>query len=187
MDDIEIIDMYWERDQKAIYYTSQKYEVYCYKVAVNILKNKEDSEECVNDTWLAAWNEMPPKRPDILKLFLARITRNSAINALKSRMARKRFASEGIVALEELSECIGDGKDISSELEAKELEASIGRFVSQLPEREGNIFARRYFYTEKIKIIASEYGLTKHNVTVILHRTRIKLRNYLIKEGFIDG
>lgn len=126
MDDKEIIDMYWERDQKAIYYTTQKYENYCFAIAKNILANREDSEECVNDTWLTAWNEMPPKRPNVLKLFLARITRNSAINRLKARTAKKRLGKETAFAIEELSECIGDGKDITSELEAKELEKTIG-------------------------------------------------------------
>ena len=98
MDDKEIIDMYWKRDQKAIYYTTQKYESYCFAIAKNILTCREDSEECVNDTWLTAWNEMPPKKPDILKLFLARITRNSAINRLKAMTAKKRSGKEAAVA-----------------------------------------------------------------------------------------
>ena len=186
MDDKEIIDMYWKRDQKAIYYTTQKYENYCFAIAKNILTNREDSEECVNDTWLTAWNEMPPKRPNVLKLFLARITRNSAINKLKARTAKKRLGKETDFVLEELSECIGDGKDITGELEAKELEKTIGEYVGGLPEREGDIFTRRYFFTDSIKTISIRYGITPHNVSVILQRTREKLKKYLKKEGYID-
>ena len=186
MDDKEIIDMYWKRDQKAIYYTTQKYESYCFAIAKNILTCREDSEECVNDTWLTAWNEMPPKKPDILKLFLARITRNSAINRLKAMTAKKRSGKEAAVAIEELSECVGDGKDISNELEAKELEKTIGVYVSQLPVREGDIFTRRYFFTDSIKTIATRYGITPHNVSVILQRVRASLKEYLKKEGYID-
>ena len=119
MDDNDIIDLYWKRDQKAITYTTQKYEGYCSKIANNILDSREDSEECVNDTWLTAWNEMPPKRPNYLKLFLARIVRNIAVNVLEARMAKKRFGRETLLPLEELSECVGDGKSIEDELEAK--------------------------------------------------------------------
>lgn len=186
MDDNDIIDLYWKRDQKAITYTTQKYEGYCYKIANNILDSREDSEECVNDTWLTAWNEMPPKRPNYLKLFLARIVRNIAVNVLEARMAKKRFGRETLLPLEELSECVGDGKSIEDELEAKELEKCIGRFVSELPEREGNLFTRRYFFSESIKAIAKGYGLTPHNATVILGRTRSKLREYLKQEGYLD-
>ena len=186
MDDHKIIEMYWNRDQKAIYYTSQKYEGYCYSIAFNILNNKEDSEESVNDTWLAVWNDIPPQRPNIFKLFLARITRNLAINVLKAKKTRKRSAGEGGLVLEELSECVSDGRDIAGELEAKELESAIGTFVAGLPEREGDIFIRRYFYVEKVKDIALEYKIKSHNVTMILQRTRTKLKEYLIKEGYIN-
>lgn len=186
MDDREIIEMYWKRDQKAIYYTSQKYEGYCYSIVYNILKNKEDSEESVNDTWLAVWNDIPPKRPNVFRMFLARITRNRAINVLKAKVAVKRRGGEGVLVLEELSECVSDGRDIAGELEAKELERAIGTFVAGLPEREGDIFIRRYFYVEKVKNIAFQYKFKGHNVTEILRRTRAKLKEYLIKEGFID-
>ena len=100
--------------------------------------------------------------------------------------AKKRSGKEAAVALEELSECVGDGKDISNELEAKELEKTIGVYVSQLPVREGDIFTRRYFFTDSIKTIALRYGITPHNVSVILQRVRVSLKEYLKKEGYID-
>ena len=186
MDDREIIDLYWERDQKAIHYTAQKYERYCYSIAYSILNNNEDSEECVNDTLKKAWDSIPPKKPNKLKLFLARITRNLAIDLLRANLAQKRYGKESQLALEELSECICAGDDLCGELEAKELEKRIERFVNELPEREGNIFARRYFFNNSIKEISDGYGLTPHNVSVILQRTRNKLKNYLIEEGFIN-
>lgn len=186
MDDREIIDLYWNRDQKAIHYTTQKYEKYCYSIAYKILNNNEDSEECVNDTWKKTWDSIPPNKPNKFKLFLARITRNLAIDILRANLAQKRYGKESQLALEELSECICAGNDLCGELEAKELEKRIERFVNELPEREGNIFARRYFFNNSIKEISDGYGLTTHNVSVILQRTRNKLKNYLIEEGFIN-
>lgn len=229
MDDKDIVNLYWKRDEAAIKISQEKYGVYLKNIAINILHSTEDSEECVNDTWLrawnsippqkpnrlalyfgkitrnlaidryrkeksqkynagetwlAVWNDIPPQRPNVFKMFLARITRNLAINVLKANKARKRSACEGGLVLEELAECVSDGRDIARELEAKELESAIGTFVAGLPEWEGDIFIRRYFYVEKIKDIALEYKIKSHNVTMILQRTRTKLKEYLIKEGY---
>lgn len=185
MDDEKIIEMYFDRNQKAVEETEKKYGRYCFSLAARILANKEDSEECVNDTWLSAWNSIPPQRPKYLKMFLAKITRNKALNRLKADNTKKRGKGEVPLIYEELSECIGDGRDIESDIIAKELGLTIKNFVFSLPEREGNIFVRRYFFMECVKNIAEKYGMTPGNVSVILNRTRNKLKEHLISNDFI--
>ena len=186
MVDIDIVEMYWKRDERALQYSEKKYKAYCLKIADNILNNKEDSEECVNDALLVAWNEIPPKRPGSFRMFLARITRNGAINRLKSYTAQKRHGVEAHMTIEELSETVTGGTDVEGEVIAGELKECIGQFVEGLSEREGDIFTRRYFFTESIDEISKAYGLTGHAVSVILDRARKKLRAHLVKEGYIN-
>lgn len=184
MEDSQIIELYWQKNSEAISETNRKYGSYCFTIANRILHNHEDSEECVNDTWLHAWNTIPPQKPEKLRIFLAKITRNLSFNRFNAKVAKKRGGGETALVLDELSECLVSETDVENAYAAKELGQCIRRFVKNLPEREGNIFVRRYFFTEPIAIIAKQYGLSRNNVMVILSRTRKKLKAELIKEGF---
>ncbi len=186
MDDRRIIELYWQRDAQAIAESNGKYGGYCFAIANNILSSSEDAEEGVNDTWLRAWNAMPPKRPDRLRLFFARIVRNISFNRYEAIKAKKRGGGEISLVLDELSECIAAETDIEGEYQARELGRSIRRFVSGLPAREADIFVRRYFFTEPVAAIARRFGLTENNTAVILSRTRRKLRACLEREGYFD-
>ena len=185
MADRRIIDLYWQRDENAVRETDAVYGAYCCAIARNILGSREDAEECVSDTWLQAWNSVPPQRPANLRLFLAKITRNLAFNKYKARTAYKRGGGEIAAVLDELEDCLADGTDTESAYFAKELEQGVGRFVRTLAERERCVFVRRYFFTEPVAEIAARYGLTEKNVMVILSRTRQKLKNYLKQEGYL--
>ena len=185
MEDSRIIELYWQRSENAITETDKKYGAYCSTVAFNILLNQEDAEECVNDTWLGAWDAIPPNRPSILRAFLAKITRNLSIKRLEKRLAEKRGGTAECIVLDELEECIGDPTDVEGIAEANALEELIRRFVRKLPERDGNLFVRRYFFTDSIASIAERYRISENHVMVILSRIRKKLKKELMKEGFI--
>lgn len=144
MDDNRIVDLYWKRSEQAITETSMKYGKYCYAIAYNILYNNEDSEESVNDTYLAAWNSMPPKRPDILSAFLGKITRYISIDRWKNRMALKRGGGEITLVLEELEECVSAKMSVEEEYLKKELLEDINQFLADLPETERKVFMYRY-------------------------------------------
>lgn len=184
MQDRQIVELYWQRNEQAIEQTDRKYGLYCRTVANNILHNDEDSKECVNDTWLRAWNAMPPNRPTKLQMFLAKITRNLALDRYRTYTAEKRGGGEIPLVLSELETCIPALGDVEENFLAKELSTSINRFVRQLPEQEGNIFVRRYFFAESISAIADRYGYTHNNIAVILSRVRRKLKVHLEKEGY---
>ena len=183
--DEEIIALYWKRDSNAIEATSRAYGTYCYAIANGILKSPEDAEECVNDTWMRAWNTIPPQRPQRLRVFLAKITRNLAFDKSKSRCTQKRGGGEICLALEELGECVDAGADPESEVMAEELRGSINGFLRGLPGRDRDIFLRRYFFVESTDDIATRYGMTRSAVLMALSRTRKKLKLYLKKEGLI--
>ena len=185
MEDSQIIELYWQKNADAISETANKYGAYCFMIAENILHNTEDSEECVNDTWLHAWNAMPPQRPITLRMFLARITRNLSFDRFRAQTAEKRGGGEIPLVLDELTECLAGGTDVETTYEDKELSACIRRFVRALPERDGNVFVRRYFFTEPVATIAGRYGLTENHVMVILSRARKKLKQKLTKEGYL--
>ena len=185
MEDHQIIELYWQKNADAISETAGKYGAYCFAIAENILHNAEDSEECVNDTWLHAWNAIPPQKPHVLRVFLAKITRNLAVNRFHARNAEKRGGGEIALVLDELGECLSGGADTETAYEAKELRQSIRHFVRSLPEREGNVLVRRYFFAEPIADIAKRYGLSENNLMVILSRTRKKLKAHLLKEGYL--
>lgn len=187
MEDSEIVALYWQKSEEAIQETQRKYAGYCFSIANHILCDHQDAEECVNDTWLNAWNAIPPQRPRVLPIFLAKITRSLSFNRYHARAAQKRGGGEVALVLDELSECLAGESDIEGEYAAKELGQCIRRFVRALPEKECNVFVRRYFFTDPVKEIAQRYRLTENNVMVILSRTRRKLKQYLIKEGWIHG
>lgn len=184
MTDDQIIALYWEKNAAAIAESSQKYGGYCFSVAHNILHNHEDAEECVNDTWLHTWRAIPPQRPAHLRSFLAKVTRNLAINRFLAQTSVKRGGGQLPLILEELADCVAGGSDVENICTAKELSRSINDFVRALPKRDGNIFVRRYFFTESVTEIAKRYALTENHVAVILTRTRKKLKQHLIKEGY---
>lgn len=187
MDDNLIVELYWRKDSSAIYETSNKYGAYCYTISYNILQSHEDSEECVNDTWLRAWDSIPPNRPSVLRLFLAKITRGIAFNRYNARNAGKRGSGEIVAVLDELAECVVAGNtDVHTTYEANELNRCINRFVYSLTEKDGNIFLRRYFFNDSVSDIAKRYHLSENNVMVILSRTRKKLKKLLTEEGFIN-
>ena len=186
MEDRQIVELYWQRDPAAIERSAQKYGAYCFSVAGNVLGSREDAEECVNDTWYCAWEAMPPHRPNVLRMFFAKIARRLAIDRLKAAGAQKRGGGELNAVLGELSESIAGEEDVEDALIAQELAQTIRSFVGELPVREGDLFVRRYFFTEPVAEIAKCYGLTAGYVSVMLHRTREKLRDRLKKEGYFS-
>ena len=183
LEDSKIIDLYWARKEQALAETDAKYGNYCRTIARNILRNFEDTEECVSDTWLHAWNSMPPQRPGILSAFLGRITRNLSFDRCKYQQAAKRGGGALPLALDELGECIPSAQRVEYALEQKELAAAIDRFLRTLPEKDCNLFLRRYWYIDSISVIADRYGMKENTVKSILFRTREKLRKFLGEEG----
>lgn len=184
MQDEDIINLYFARDQRAITETDAKYGHYCHQIAMQILDNPQDAEETVNDTWFRTWNSIPPCRPNILKLYLAKTTRNLAFDRYRCQNAQKRGGGEVELALDELSECLGSPQSIDDNLNSAELTASIQRLLQTLPTRHRFVFVRRYFFVEPIEQISARYGIRKANVLMILARVRKKLKAHLIKEGF---
>ena len=159
MDDSKIIELYMERSEQAISETSKKYGRYCHYIAYSILHNDEDSEECVNDTYLRAWNSIPPKRPSKLQTFLGKITRNLSLNKWEKLSAEKRGAGQTSLILDELSECIPAEQDAVNTVENMVIRDVLDRFLDELPAETRKIFVRRYFYMSPVKEIADEYGL----------------------------
>ncbi len=185
MDDNRIVELYWERSESAIKETASKYSNYCYAIAYNILANREDSEECVNDTYLSAWNSMPPHRPIVLSTFLGKITRRISIDKLRMKNAEKRGGSNLTIALEELEECLSVRDDLQKELDAQILAEALNLFLEELSELERRVFLCRYWYVDSIETIAEQFGFSQSKVKSMLHRTREKLRKYLEKEELL--
>ena len=185
MDDNIIIELFWKRDDDAISESAAKYSRYCRKIAINILYSREDAEECVNDTWLGAWNTIPPYRPNNFATFLGKITRNLSYNKYKILNSDKRGHGELPIALDELYECIPSSSSVENEVEMAELETIINQFLHSLPELPCNVFLRRYWFVESISEIARRYAMTQSNVRMVLSRTRSKLKVYLEKEGVL--
>lgn len=186
MEDAKILDLYFARDEQAIFETNQKYGRYCYTLANSILNSSEDSEEVVNDTYLKTWDAIPPKRPTIFRLFLAKITRNLAFSRWRASAAQKRGGGEMTDVLEELAGCIPAPGSIDDQINLKELTSAIRSFLDSQPIREQNIFLRRYFFVEETDTIAARYGMRPDTVRRSLSRTREKLRKYLSQEGYTE-
>lgn len=183
MEDHAIIALFWAREERALEETAHKYGSFCRSIAYNILCNREDTEECVNDTWLRAWNSMPPQRPGILSSFLGKITRNLSLDRFKLSHAGKRGGGQLPLALEELGDCVSGGESVEDQLAMKELSRLLDRFLRDLPERECCIFLRRYWFVDSIREIALRYQMAEGSVKSTLYRTRQKLRLFLEKEG----
>jgi RNA polymerase sigma-70 factor (ECF subfamily) len=184
MDDLKIVQLYWDRDEQAIPATADKYGRYCTAIAKNILGSNEDAEECVNDTYLNAWNSMPPHRPSVLSTFLGKLTRNLSFNRYKHNTADKRGGGETTAVLDELLEIVSDTDSVEQEINRKELVKAIDTFLGTLSADKRGIFICRYWYFDSISTIASSFGMTENNVSVNLNRTRLKLHNYLLERGF---
>lgn len=182
MDDKAIIDLYWQRCQQAVAETAAKYGALCLCIARNILSSREDAEESVNDTYLAAWNTMPPQRPAHLCAYLGKLTRYISLDKWKQRSRLKRGGGEVPLCLEELSEVVSGKESPENGLIRKEALAAVNRFLGTLPETERQVFLRRYWYAEPIADIAARFGFTESKTVSMLHRTRIKLRKQLAKE-----
>lgn len=183
MEDHAIVELYFARAEEAISETAAKYGGYCYSIAYNILNDREDSEESVSDTYLAAWNAIPPRRPAILATFLGKITRHLAIDRWRARSAQKRGGGEVILALEELEECADSSRSPEQLLARRELGSLLNRFLESLPETERHVFLCRYWYLYSVAEIASAFGFSQSKTASMLHRTRGKLRKLLEKEG----
>ena len=183
MDDNRIIELYFLRSEEAISATDKKYGAYCLSIARNILPNPEDAREAVNDTYLGAWNAIPPHKPASLASFLGKITRRISINKWQAAHTAKRGSGEIPLALEELSECIPSPMDVEQTLAGKELAEFLNQFVRSLPEMERKVFLCRYWYLEPVKITAKRFGFSESKVKSMLLRTRNKLRKELEKEG----
>lgn len=184
MEDKFIIELYWARDSAAIPATRDKYGPYCGAVASGILQDTRDREECLSDTWLAAWNSMPPRRPSRLSAYLARITRNLAFNRWQAAQAEKRGGGELTLALEELGDCVSGGTGPEEELQYKELTEALGRFLADLPKNRRTVFLRRYWLVQPVGLIARELGMLPGAVSMSLTRTRRELKTYLQERGF---
>ena len=184
MDDVKIVQLYWDRNEQAISATADKYGNYCNSIAKNILGNREDAEECVNDTYLNAWNSVPPHRPSILSTFLGKIVRNLSFNRYKHNTADKRGSGQATVILDEIADFVSDTDSVEQEIDRKELVNVIDTFLSTLSAEKRGIFIRRYWYFDNVSDIANRFGMTENNISVTLNRLRFKLHNYLLERGF---
>jgi RNA polymerase sigma-70 factor (ECF subfamily) len=182
MDDETIISMYWDRNGQAVGETEKKYGRYCFSIARNILDITADAEECVNDTWLRAWNSMPPHRPPVLSVFLGKITRNLAFDRYRHMHRIRRTVTAEV--LEELKECVSDTPGPEDNMHEQQLRQDIASFVSSLPEEKRMMFVRRYWYCESVRDIAVRMSRTQSSVSVTLHRLREQLKEELIRKGY---
>lgn len=183
MDDNAIMELYWARSEKAISETAARYGSYCYSIAYNILSNREDSEESVNDTYLAAWNTMPPRRPSLLGAFLGKLTRYISLDRWKQRSRLKRGGGEVPLCLDELEDCVSGRESTEDVVIRKETIASVNRFLDSLSETERRVFLCRYWYLDSVDAIAGRFGFSQSKTTSMLHRIRGKLNKQLEKEG----
>jgi len=184
MEDHEIVALYWDRCEAAVRETQIKYDRYLTKVAHNILNDLEDSRESVNDTYLAAWNSIPPQKPGALSTYLAKLTRRISIDRFRYRTRDKRLASEYAISLSELSDCVSGGNTTEEAMDYTLLTQAIAAFLRTLPEQSRSVFLCRYYFLDSVKETASHCGITESKCKTLLHRTRLGLKDYLIKEGF---
>ena len=184
MEDNAIIELYWQRNERAIAETKNKYARLILHTAGGILGSPQDREEIENDTYLRVWNSVPNDRPARFSAYLVKIARRLSIDRFRGQSAEKRGGTEYEIALDELESCTTDGDNPADEAQANQLSAAIDIFLEQLEQRTRQIFVLRYFYAETIRTIAEKTGKTENNVKVILSRTRKRLKEYLEQEGF---
>ena len=184
MEDSHIVDLYWQRNERAISETAAKYGKYLHNITYQILQNEEDAEECVNDTYNDAWQSMPPHRPSILSAFLGKITRRISIDLWRKHSAIKRGGGEIVLALDELEECVSGTRDVETEVERLELQRKLNAFLLELPQVDRQVFMCRYWYMDSISDIARQFACSESKIKSMLYRTRNRLRTMLEKEGY---
>lgn len=182
MEDEKIIELYLARSENAISETSAKYGAFFLRISRNILRSEQDAEECVNDTYLKAWNSIPPTRPQKLAAYLGRIVRNLSLNRWNRLNAVKRGAGEVTLALDELEECIPAADTVQRESDRKEISGALNQFLQGLSVEKRTVFLRRYWYLVPVKDIAEQLGMTESKVKSMLLRIRGQLREFLEKE-----
>lgn len=185
MEDNMIVSLFWQRDEAAVEETERKYGGLCRRIAFNILSCREDTEECVSDAYMAVWNSIPPKRPSNFQAFLCRIVQNFSLNRIRSGLTQKRGGGETALALDELAECVAGPHRPERDLEAKELAGAVDHFLSTLPRDDRIMFMYRYWLMLSMDQIAARFGCKSSRVNSSLHRSRQKLKKYLIKEGLL--
>ena len=185
MSDEQIVELYWQRDEQAIKETDIKYKSFLLSVAMNIVHDMCDSEECLNDTYIGAWNAIPPARPVALQAFLGAIMRKTAIDRFRANNRQKRIASEFTVSLSEIEDFIADDGDMTAEIETKELAKSISNFVRSLPDRQMFIFVSRYYIADPISTISKELGCSVSTVKREIEAIKIGLKKHLDSEGYL--
>ena len=183
MEDQGIVALFFDRSEQAIAEVDKKYGAYCYSIAYNILSSPEDTEESVSDTYLAAWNTIPPRKPNFLNAFLGKITRHISIDRWRRARAFKRGGGQMALALEELKECVSGAGSLENELIRRETLMAVNRFLAELSVVERNVFLCRYWYLESSREIAEHSGFSQSKVRSMLHRIRGRLDTYLEKEG----
>ena len=179
MDDKSIVQLYWDRNEAALEATAEKYGRYCYGIALRILGDPHDAEECVNDTYQGAWNSIPPHRPENLSAYLGKLTRRISLKRWRYRDTEKRGRGEATLSLEELGDCIPASADPEAQMDAIILAETINNFLSRLPENERRVFVRRYYHGCSVRELCRQFGYSKSKVESMLYRTRNKLRNTL--------
>ncbi len=184
MEDDKIIALLFDRNEQAVWELQKRFGFSCFAVAKNILPSREDCEECVNETWLRAWNAIPPRHPENLKYYLTSITRNLAFNRRRDQSRDRRGGGEIDAVLDELSESLAAPGTPEEAYFGRELGTVINEFLASLPERDRDVFLRRYYFVESPRTIAERYGMREGNVAVILTRVRKKLKKHLSKEGY---
>ncbi len=184
LEDSKIIELFFDRSEEAITELSKKYGQVCKSVAENILNNQLDSEECVNDAFLAVWNTIPPQKPEHLLSYVCRIVRNLAIKKYHANTAQKRNSIYD-VALDEIKECFPSSVSVEDEIESVEFSKEIDRFLESMDKQSRILFVRRYYYSDSIEELSELFRTSKHNISVRLSRIRKNLKKYLIKEGVL--
>lgn len=184
MEDSKIVALYFDRDEAAIDHTQKKYGSYLLKIAYNILENLQDSQESVNDTYLAAWNSIPPHKPDILSTYLGKLTRRISIDIFRKRNRLKRRDSEYTLSLSEMEDTVAGGEEPEETVQAQLLAERISCFLRQLPEQSRHAFVGRYYYMDPLKEVARYCGMSEAKAKTLLYRIRCSLKEYLREEGF---
>ncbi len=184
MEDKDIVQLFWDRNEQAIKESSDKYGAYCNTIAYNILKDSSDTEECVNDTWLRAWESIPPQKPSKLSAFFGRITRNLALDRYREMHRKKRGGSEKELVFDELEEVVSGSEDPETMYLRKEMIDEINVFLKSLNIEKRSIFVLRYWYAFSLPEISKRINMSEKNISVILSRLRKQLKQYLLGKGY---
>lgn len=185
MRDEAIVELYWQRDEAAIQATEEKYGRYLLKIAANILSDPLDREESVSDTYMAAWDSIPPQRPAALSTYLGKLVRRISIDRLRRNTRQKRGGTEYVLSLSELAGCVAGGTTPEDALETKRLAQCLNGFLRELPQQERDLFVGRYYFLDPLKEVARYCGMTESKAKSMLFRIRCRLRERLVEEGFV--